>query len=288
VTIEGTLAPQESGPRGVATMQLRSLRLDPFLSLLPGGATVAGVVSGTLEARVAPGTPSTAEGRLTQLALTVTGAVPGARRAGTPPAVHTIELHAVSDVRMFARAGGPIRVEPARFAGTAGSVELWGESDKGRAEAGVRGRLTLGAVAPLVLPWLSHLSGDLDFDIAARTTAPLGVGAGAAGPPPVVTGTVRVASPIAFRAAGLPFDARVSSGEIHLGDDGVARIDLPVTLGTGVLRLAGTVTEPAFTGEERRIALGLAGELDANLLPLIAPRLVASASGTARLDARAE
>ncbi len=289
VTIEGTLSPQAGGPGGVATMRLRSLRLDPFLSLLPGRATVAGVVSGTLEARVAPGTSSTAEGRLTELALTVTGAVPGARRPGAAPAMHTIELHAVSDVRMSARAGGPIRVEPARFAGTAGSVELWGESDRGRAQAGVRGRLTLGAVAPLVLPWLSHLSGDLDFDIAAKTTAAIGVGAGVGGgPPPVVTGTVRVASPIAFRADGLPFDARVSSGEIHLGDDGVARIDLPVTLGAGVLRLAGTVTEPAFTGEERRIALGLTGDLDAHLLSLMAPRLFASARGTARLDARAE
>ena len=150
----------------------------------------------------------------------MTGAVPGARRAGAPPpAVHTIELHAVSDVRMSARAGGPIRVEPARFAGTAGSVELWGESDKGRAQAGVRGRLTLGAVAPLVLPWLSHLSGDLDFDIAARTTAPdRRRRRRRDGPPPVVTGTVRVASPIAFRADGLPFDARVSSGEIRLGE----------------------------------------------------------------------
>src|SRR6185295_3583931 len=57
VTVEGTLAPQANGPRGVATMQLRSLHLDPFLSLLPGGATVAGVVSGTIEARVAPGAP---------------------------------------------------------------------------------------------------------------------------------------------------------------------------------------------------------------------------------------
>jgi hypothetical protein len=288
VTVEGTLAPQANGPRGVATMQLRSLHLDPFLSLLPGGATVAGVVSGTIEAHVAPGAPSTAEGRLTELALTVTGVVPGAARPGAPAAVHTIELHAVSDVRMSARAGGPIRIEPARFAGTAGSVELWGENDKGRASAGVRGRLTLGAVAPLVLPWLSHLSGDLDFDVTARTTALLDVGSAAAGPPPVVTGTVRVASPVAFRVAGLPVDARVNSGEIHLGDDGVARIDLPVTLGTGVLRLAGTVSEPAFTGEERRIALALGGELDAHILALVAPRLIASARGTAQLEARAE
>src|SRR5581483_8914722 len=33
VSVEGTLAPQANGPSGVATMQLRSLRLDPFLSL---------------------------------------------------------------------------------------------------------------------------------------------------------------------------------------------------------------------------------------------------------------
>ena len=285
VSVEGTLAPQESGPRGVATMQLRSLRLDPFLSMLPGGITLAGVVSGTFEARVAPGTPSTAEGRLTELGLTLTSAVPGARRPGAPPRVHTIELHAISDVRMSARAGGPIRVEPARFAGSAGSVELWGESDQGGAQAGVRGRLALGAVAPLVLPWLSHLSGDLDFDIAAKTTSPAIAASNAV---PVVTGTVRVGSPIAFRAAGLPFDARVNSGEIRLDDNGVARLDLPVTLGTGVLRLAGTVTEPAFTGEERRIALALDGELDAHLLALAAPRLIATARGTARLDGRAE
>ena len=105
-----------------------------------------------------------------------------------------------------------------------------------------------------------------------------------------MTGTVRVASPVAFRVAGLPFDARVSSGEIHLGDDGVARIDLPVTLGTGVLRLAGTVEpSPAFTGEERRIALASrAASSTRTLLALVAPRLIASARGTARLDARAE
>jgi hypothetical protein len=55
-----------------------------------------------------------------------------------------------------------------------------------------------------------------------------------------------------------------------------------------VLRLAGTVSEPAFTGEQRRIALGLEGDLDAQLLSLMAPGLVASANGAARLEARAD
>jgi hypothetical protein len=239
-------------------------------------------VSGTLQAHITPSAAPTLEGHLTQLALTVTGAVPVTRPPGmAPPPVHTIELHAVSDVRMTARAGGTIRLEPARFAGNAGSVELWGESDAGRAQAGVRGRLTLGAVAPLVLPWLSHLSGDLDFDIAARATAAVDV-------PAMIEGTVRVATPVAFRVAGLPFEARLSQGEVRLDSNGVAHLDLPLALGAGVLRLAGTVTEPAFTGAERRIELGLTGDLDAHLLALAAPQLIATARGTARLDARGD
>ncbi len=88
-----------------------------------------------------------------------------------------------------------IRVEPARFAGTAGSVELWAEKDQQRARAGVRGRLALDAVAPLVYLAQSP-GGDLDFDIAARTTAPA---LAAGNMVPMVTGTVRVGSPIISR-----------------------------------------------------------------------------------------
>lgn len=282
IEFEGTLAPETRGLRGDATLRLRTLRLDPFLSVLPGGAKAAGVVSGTLQAHVTPDAAPMLEGRLTELALTVTGAVPVPRRPGlAPPPVHTIDLHAVSDVRMTARAGGLIRLEPARFAGNAGSVEMWGESDKGRAQAGVRGRLTLDAVAPLVLPWLSHLSGDLDFDISARATAAVDV-------PALIEGTVRVATPVAFRVAGLPVDARLNRGEVRLDRDGVAHLDLPLALGAGVIRLAGTVTEPTFTGTERRIALELSGDLDAHLLALAQPQLFASARGSARLDARAD
>ena len=282
VTVDGTLAPAQGGLRGLATLQLRAVRLDPFLSLLPGGARAAGVVSGTLGARLGPSEAPSVEGRLSELALTVTGALPPRSRAGAtapPSPIHTLELHAVSEVRLSARAGGgPMRIEPARFAGTAGSVELWGETERGRSRGGVRGRLTLGAVAPLVLPWLSRLSGDLDFDVAAE--------AARAGATPVVTGTVQVATPVSFRIAGFPFDAHVASGRVRLGDDGVTHLDLPLTLGRGTMQLTGTVTSPVRGGP--LIALDLAGDLDAHLLALAAPGAVTSAEGSAHLVAHLE
>src|SRR5205085_8604863 len=127
--LDGTLAPDEGSARGAITLNLRAVRLDPFLApFLPGGARAAGLVSGTLQARIAPHAPAELEGRLSELTLTVTGGAgtgaPRRRAPGLPPAA-ALELHAVAEVRMSARGGGgPIRIEAARFAGTAGSVEL--------------------------------------------------------------------------------------------------------------------------------------------------------------------
>ncbi len=301
ISLDGMLTPRGDGVHAVATLQLRDARLDPFLPIpaRAGGLKASGTVSGTLEARIAPGQPPSLDGRLTALAMAVTGPMQllpglGKRATATPTRTttptptptgktQTIELHAVSEVRLSARAGGgPVRVEPARFASTLGTIELWGESADGRAHAGARGRLLLAPAAALTGPWLSRVAGALDFEVAADTA----VGRGAA--PPVVTGTVRVAAPLAFRLAGLPFDARVASGELRLAGDGIARVDLPVTLGSGTLRLAGTITAPPLTGAAPHMALDLAGELDAQLLALMAPGAVASAQGRARLDAHLE
>jgi hypothetical protein len=292
ITLEGTLAPVAGGLRGAATLRLRAVRLDPFLALLPGGARAAGLVSGTLEAQIAPRAPPELEGRLSQLVLTVTGPAlavtssrSGAPVAAPPPA--TLELHAVDEVRLSARAGGgPLRIESARFTGTPGSVELWAEAARGRARGALRGRLALGSIAPLALPWLggllSRLSGDLDFDVAAETAR--------AGAAPMVTGMVRVATPVTFRIAGLPVDARVAAGQARLDADGIAHLDLPVTLGAGTLRLSGTVTSlaPADARAALDAAVDLAGDLDAHLLALAAPSVIAWAQGSARLDAHLE
>ncbi|HET6146686.1 MAG TPA: hypothetical protein VFH68_04085 [Polyangia bacterium] len=284
VAFDGTMAPAGGSVRGTAKLQLRAVRLDPFLALLlPGGARASGVVSGTLEARVAPHAPPEVEGRISELALTVTGATPHASRPGGPAAPPpTLELHALDEVRLSARAGGgPIRIEAARFAGTAGSVELAGESVAGNARAWVRGRLALGAIAPVVMPWsrgtLTRLAGDLDFDIAAQA---------ARDAVPVVTGTVRVATPVSLRVAGLPFDARLASGSLRLDGDGTTHLDLPVTLGAGTLRLTGVVTSP-MDGDPR-VTVDLDGDLDAGLLALAAPTTVAWATGGARLHAHVE
>ena len=288
VTLDGMLTPVDGSVRGEATLRLRAVRLDPFLALLPGGARAAGVVSGTLEARIAPRAALEVEGRLDQLALTVTGAAPPPARPhgrSAPPPVApapTLELHAVDEVRMSARAGGKLlTLERARFAGTTGSVEVGGESVAGQVRGWARGRLTLGSIAPVVLPWsrgiVTGLAGDLDFDVAAQASPAAD---------PVVTGTVRVATPVSLRVAGLPFAARLASGTIRLDGDGTTHLDLPVTVGAGTLRLTGVVTSPV--GGDPRVSVDLAGDLDAGLLALGAPRAVAWARGSARLAAHLE
>ncbi len=80
----------------------------------------------------------------------------------------------------------------------------------------------------------------------------------------------------------------MSSGEIRLDDNGVARLDLPVTLGAGVLGLAGTVTEPAFTGGAAGSRSTSSPAISCPCAGARAPQLIATARGTARLDARAE
>ena len=282
IALDGTLAPDEGSARGAITLRLSAVRLDPFLApFLPGGARAAGVVSGTLQARIGPHEPAEIEGRLTELALTVTGVATAPPRSGAraPLPPPPLELHAVGEVRMSARAaGGPIRIEAARFAGTTGSIELAGESAGGSTSGWVRGRLTLGSIAPLVLPWsrgvLTRLAGDLDFDVAARADR---------GNAPVVTGTVRVATPVSLRVAGLPFDARLAAGVLRLDGDGTTHLDLPVTLGAGTLRLTGTVTSPV--DGDPQVAVNLDGDLDAGLLALVAPGTIAWARGGARLHA---
>jgi hypothetical protein len=286
VTVEGTMAPVEGSVRGEATMRLRAVRLDPFLASLPGGARAAGVVSGTLTARVDPHLAPQLDGQLSELALTVIGAIPPPARShgklaapAAAPAPPTLELHAVNQVRVSVRDGGKLlTLEAARFAGTPGSLEIGGQSVAGQASGWARGRLTLGSIAPVVLPWsrgvLTGLAGDLDFDLAARS-----------GPTadPVVTGTVRVANPVSLRIAGLPLEARLASGTLRLDGDATTHLDLPITVGAGTLRLTGVVTSPVEG--DPRVSIDLDGDLDAKLLALGAPRAVAWARGSARLTA---
>lgn len=217
IAVDGTLVPKREGLLVEATVTLEHLRMDPFLPELPGGLTASAVLSGRLTARVAPGQPVTAEGRLSELALLMTPPGELDRRTGS------LELHAEGGIPLAARAGaGPISIGPARFVGSVGSFELWGENRGEAARGTVRGRLQLGPFAPLLARWTRRLSGSVDVDLAAGLDAPHARLA--------TRGTIAVAEPVGFRLANTPVDGSITAGVVKLAGDALETAGLAVTI----------------------------------------------------------
>ncbi len=215
---EGTLAPGRAGLEGEATITLGKLKLDPFLSTLPtlpGGVSIAGIVSGRIGARVAPGKPASVEGRLTELVLVARARDQARRRA-------PLEIAAESGIDFSGRSGeGPIRIGPARFRGNIGTFELSGESRGGDARGTLRGRIELAALAPLLPIWIDRVTGALAVDLAARNDS-----AGRTS----LDGEVAVAAPVTLRVLAIPADAAIPAGRVRFRDGTAETSGLPIRL----------------------------------------------------------
>ena len=169
-------------------------------------------------------------------------------RNGKP--IPAFELHAERDIHLAAQAGGgPITIGPARFRGDGGSLELYGESRGDKLQATVRGRIELGALGPLLSPWLARVSGSVDVDLVARP----GDGPGGVN----VSGKIGVAGPIGFRLASLPVDGHASAGHLSLDGHAVTR---GFAVGLRASRLAGEAVQnfEAFGRIDARVS----GSLD--------------------------
>jgi hypothetical protein len=250
ITADARLSPGRSGLSGEATVTLDHVRLDPFLpgviDLLDGsgGLRATGIVSGRVVARVRPGQPASADARLSELRLTATpllGPDPSSA-AGAPRA--PMELHSEGELPMHGETGaGPITVGPVQLRGNVGAFVLWSEHRDELARATLRGRLDLGALAPLSARWLDHQVGTLDVDLTAtarvdRTAPAIAFRA------PSLTGELTVERALGFRwtaMAGLPIDVSVPSG--------------------GRLRLTGTAVETTALAVELRAANVAGGAL---------------------------
>ena len=219
---DGELEHAREGLKGEARLELTKLRLDPFLAKLPGGITAAGVLSGKVTARIAPGRPAEAEGRLSELTLVVSP--PAVRRRPGRP----IELHADGDIDLSATSGeGPIRMGPARFRGDIGAFEVAGEGRGDDLTGTVRGRIDFAPFAELTKVWFDRLVGAVDVNLTAAH-------AGATGALEV-NGTVGVAAPLSVRLASAPFEARIPSGRIVLRGSRAETTALPVSVHAGAL-----------------------------------------------------
>jgi hypothetical protein len=218
VYIDGSLAPQPAGLEGDGELRFSRLRLDPFLSGLPGGITAAGTVTGTARIGMSPSHPPRLAALLTELAFMLRGAAPAS--AG-------IELHSEGEVQLSLEGGrgAALRLPLTRLVGTAGSFEVAGQSEGGASSLSLRGRLNLGALAPLARHWMDTLSGAVDLDLHAAIDS--------TGRPWAAKGRASIAVPVSFTLRAQPGLglARISAGELEM-DDSTLRLRA-VAIGVG-------------------------------------------------------
>ena len=217
IAVEGSLVPRPSGLEGAVTLTLNKLRLDPFLPRLPLAITAGGVTSGTLAARIAPGRPAVAEGRLSELSVTLQ--VPVGRRAKS---IRPLSMHAEGDIKMTVHSDEGLSLSAARLRGDIGAFELSANSRGDDIDARLRGRIELDALAPFTRRWLDQLQGALDVDVTASRVGATGrIDA---------KGTAAVAAPISARPAGMPVALGVPGGRVRLDGDAITTTALPVTV----------------------------------------------------------
>jgi hypothetical protein len=277
---DGELEPKPAGLTGEARLELTKLRLDPFLAKLPGDISAAGVLSGRVVARIAPGRPAAAEGRLSELTLVVSP--PPVRRRPAQP----IELHAEGEIALSAESGeGPIRIGPARFRGDIGAFEVSGEGRGDDVRGTVRGRIEFAPFAALTALWFDRLAGAIDVNLTAAR-------AGATGALEV-NGDVLVAKPLALRLAATPFEARVPSGRIVLRGTRAETTGLPVNvraaeLASGMIRrLDADLRIDARAGgdpADPRVHAGVTIDRLAALVPVLGPKPIGCEQGKVTVE----
>ena len=215
IAVDGSLVPRPSGLEGAVTLTLNKLRLDPFLPRLPLAIAAGGVTSGTLAARIAPGKPAMAEGRLSELSVTLQ--VPVGRRAKS---FRPLSMHAEGDIKMTVHSDEGLSLSAARLRGDIGAFELSANSRGDDIDARLRGRIELDALAPFTRRWLDQLQGALDVDVSASRVGATGrIDA---------KGTAAVAAPISGAARGHAAGARrpgraPATGRRHDHDHRAAR-----------------------------------------------------------------
>ena len=216
IAVDGRLAPRPSGLEGDVTLTLAKVPIEPFLPPLPGKLVPRGIVSGTAIARIAPGKPATAEGRLSELAVSLSSPPVRGKPAGA------IDVRAENEIVLRARAGEGLTLGPARLRSNAGVIELSGESRGDDVHAALRGRVELAGLAAFARPWLDTLAGSLDIDITA---------AGRGGLDDVlVSGDVAIVAPVAVKLASLPVEASLPAGRLRVVKNVVETSALPVVV----------------------------------------------------------
>ena len=163
IAVDGRLAPKPSGLEGDVTLTLAKVPIEPFLPPLPGKLVPRGIVSGTAVARIAPGKPATAEGRLSELALSLSSPPARGKSRG-----HDRRARRERDRAARARRRGP---DAGSRPGCAAALGV-DRARRARAaatslRAALRGRRRAGRAGRVRATWLDRLAGSLDIDLTA-------------------------------------------------------------------------------------------------------------------------
>ena len=202
IAVDARLAPKPSGLEGDVALTLAKLPIEPFLPPLPGKLVARGVVSGSAVARVAPDRPATAEGRLSELALSLSSPAAPGRPAGT------IDVRAENEIVMRARAGEGLTLGAARLRGSFGVLELAGESRGDQLHASLRGRVELGGLAAFARPWVDRIAGAVDVDLSATAHGAMDDFS--------LSGDIAIAAPVSLKPASLSVEASLPSGRLRI------------------------------------------------------------------------
>lgn len=259
----------KQGPHVEAELGFRELSLQGLAPDVADRIGFNGQSTGSVKLLLEPGKPLAVDVRLEDLKLT--SRPRNDLLGGGPPLEVRTEGPLIAHLR-----GDLMDLEITKLQTTGGGIELGGRLRGEELEhVVVRGQLDLALLAPALSPFVQRSEGNLT--LALRATGPVSR--------PRVDGHLTVTRPIELLLPALDIPVAVPSGRVRITPKDVDLQKLVVQMGSSKVLLQGRA---AFDENYQitRFGIGIDGEVDAKLLPLLAPQSITEADGKLELRGR--
>jgi len=268
-TVNADLSLPKAGPTVVAELAFKELDLPSLVPEIMERVGFTGGLTGKAKVAILPGKPLNVELTLENLDL---ASRPRNDLLGGGPPLRVKNLGPI-----IARINGDkIALETSRLETTGGILELGGELEGDQIKnAVVRGQLDLALLAPALAPYVQRSEGNIT--VALRAHGPVSH--------PTIEGNLTVTRGIEVRFPTLDIPVSIPEGRIKISASDLELQNLIVSIGESRLKLQGRA---AFDKDYQitRYGIGVDGNLNAKILPLLAPGAVTEADGTMSLRGR--